>query len=151
MGYMGDSNLDLLALTKTWLCGDGSDEIYIKEMMPSGYKCVHLPRNGIGGGVALVLRTRMFIVVRQRSVFFDSFGCLEVTLTSGSVAHLSIIYRPPPSRVNQSSDGNFLKDFASFLDGHTDTKHLVLVGDFNVHWDVPSHPTVHGLAAPYAG
>ena len=142
---MADSNLDLLALTETRLCGDGSDEIYIKEMTPPGCKCVHLPRNRRGDGVALVFRAGMSIVVRQRSVFFDSFECLEVTLTSGTVAHLSVIYHPPPSRANQSSDRIFLKDFASFLDGHTDTKHLIFVGDFNVHWDVPSHPTTAQL------
>ena len=120
-------------------------------MTPSGHKCFHLPRNR-RVGVALVFRAGMSIVVRQRSVFFDSFECLEVTLTSGSVAHLSIIYRPPPSRANQSSDGIFLKDFASFLDGHTDTKHLLSHRKFWQRFlvilmfrDVPSHPTMAHL------
>ena len=72
---------------------------------------------------------------------FDSFECVEATLTSGTAVHLVVIHCPPPSKANRSSDKKFIDEFATYLESHTDTKHLVIVDDFNVHWDVPTNPT----------
>ena len=85
--------------------------------------------------------------MHRRSAKFDLFECLEATLTSGTAVHLVVIYRPPPSKANRFSDKKFLDEFVTYmyLDSHTDTKHLVIVGDFNVHWDVPTNPTTTQL------
>lgn len=66
----------------------------------------------------------------------NSFESLEATLSSdGDSLSLVTIYRPPPSRQNQFSDKLFLSEFAAFLESRYETKNLVIVGDFSVHWD----------------
>ena len=79
--------------------------------------------------MALLHKTGMGITMHRRSAKLDSFECREATLASGTAVHLVVIYRPPPSKANRSSDKKFLDKFATYLDSHTDTKHLVIVGD----------------------
>ena len=52
--YIADNKLEIVALTETWLSNDDGDQRYVKKMTPSGYKWVHKPRKGRGGGVALL-------------------------------------------------------------------------------------------------
>ena len=42
--YIEDNKLEIVALTETWLSNDNGDQIYVKEMTPSGYKCGHKSR-----------------------------------------------------------------------------------------------------------
>ena len=55
--YTVEHDIDLLAITETWLTDDSSDEFYCRDICPEGYKIEQLPRNyADGGGVALVYR-----------------------------------------------------------------------------------------------
>ena len=85
-------------------------------------------------------KTDIGITIHRRSAKFDSFECFAATLTSGTAVHLVVIYRPLPSKANRSSDKKFFDEFATYLESHTDTKHLVIVGNFNVHLDLPTNP-----------
>ena len=55
--YIAEHDIDLLAITETWLTDHSSDEFYCRDICPEGYKIEQLPRNyADGGGVALVYR-----------------------------------------------------------------------------------------------
>ena len=52
-------NIDVLALTETWLCC--SDNAVRNELLPSGYDIRHVDMESRGGGVALIDKKRHFI------------------------------------------------------------------------------------------
>lgn len=55
--YVVDKNIDILALTETWLKPDECSDYIIRDISPIGYDFVHTPRpNGYGGGVGLLYR-----------------------------------------------------------------------------------------------
>ena len=47
--YIVEHDIDLLAITETWLTHDFSDEFYCRDMCPKGYKIEQLPRNYADG------------------------------------------------------------------------------------------------------
>ncbi|ELT92853.1 hypothetical protein CAPTEDRAFT_190539 [Capitella teleta] len=49
-----DNDLDLCVITETWLKGDARDNTIVAELTPPGFKLVHRPRQGRGGGVAII-------------------------------------------------------------------------------------------------
>ena len=84
--------------------------------------------------MALLYKTGIIITMHGRSAKFDSDECLEATLRSATAVHLVVIYCLPPSKANRSSDKKFLDESTTYLESHTDTKHLVTVSDFKVYW-----------------
>ena len=58
--------------------------------------------------------------------------------TIGSKAfRIVVIYHPPPSQQNQLQKSLFVTEFADLLEqAATWTGQLLILGDFNVHWDV---------------
>ena len=67
---------------------------------------------------------------------------LSLTLTSRNI-HFFCLYRPPPSRNNQLTDSSFFSDFL-FLLGQCNTlsSKSIILGDLNVHFDIPTNPLV---------
>ena len=47
-------NIDVLALTETWLCC--GDNAVLNELLPHGYDIRHVDRERRGGGVALIYK-----------------------------------------------------------------------------------------------
>ena len=54
--FILEYDLDILALTETWLSGTVCDGPVLQEMLPNGYNYIHTPRKSRGGGIALVYR-----------------------------------------------------------------------------------------------
>ena len=52
-------NLDVLALTETWLCN--GDNIILNELLPPGYDIRHVDRGRRGGGVTLIYKKDIFL------------------------------------------------------------------------------------------
>ena len=52
--FIVSHNLDVLALTVTWLCN--GDNIILNELLPPGYDIRHVDRGRRGGGVALIYK-----------------------------------------------------------------------------------------------
>ena len=42
--FVVDNDIDILALTETWLRSDESDEFIIRDLRPEGYECFSVPR-----------------------------------------------------------------------------------------------------------
>jgi len=53
--HLLSTNLDVLAVTETWLTAEHGDGT-LKNICPAGYDAVQVPRDGRGGGVALIYR-----------------------------------------------------------------------------------------------
>ena len=51
-------NLDVLALTETWLCC--CDNVVLNELLLPGYDIRHVDRERRGGGVALIYNKKTF-------------------------------------------------------------------------------------------
>ena len=130
--------LDLIAITETWLNIGEKDNKVIKDLTTADYKFVHLPRKS---------RSSFKVVVNRRDdMTFFEFMDVDVS-SSGNSMKLVIIYRPPPSKKNKHSYADFLVEFTGFIEHYAlMTTRFAIVGDFNIHWDVPSDNNVKRFA-----
>ena len=133
--YIVDHDLDLFAVTETWLRPGGIDNYHIEEFCPSGYTFYHTPRDSSrGGGVGLL--TKKSIQVRKHTLNkFGSFEYMDVLArVKNEVIRIVVIYRPPLSR--QSSSTNFFDDFSTLAEQLAIASgNLLIVGDLNLHLD----------------
>ena len=79
--YITEKNIDLLAVTETWLKED-ADQHVINECVPNGYSFQQSPRlNATGGGLALVYKSSIKLSSWKALRKFKSFESTEATLT----------------------------------------------------------------------
>ena len=146
--YVTEVNMYLIAITETWLNIGKKDNKIIKDLTPADYKFVHLPRKSHrGGGVGLVYRSSFKVVVNRRDdMKYFEFMDVDVS-SSGNFMKLVIIYRPPLSKKNKYSYADFLVECTGFIEHYALlTFRFAIVGDFNIHWDVPSANNVKRFA-----
>ncbi|KAK7918616.1 hypothetical protein WMY93_009900 [Mugilogobius chulae] len=117
-------DLDYMFLTETWLhVGECSA---FSELLPNGCSYFSSPRtSGKGGGLATVFQCC------QSSTNVGPYSSFELQLLNIQTNPLfvcALIYRPP--KFNKY----FIRDFSDFLAAViTNTDHLLIIGDFNVH------------------
>jgi len=134
--HLLSTNLDVLAVTETWLTAEHGDAT-LENVCPAGYDAVHLPRDGRGGGVALIYRSS--IRVKSSLVTLSppptSFELISRSLFLNSVCiRMWVIYRSPSQSVQR-----FLDEFSDLLElVSVSSGKLLIVGDFNIHVDDPS-------------
>ena len=144
--YIISNNLDLLAVTETWL-GTTVDKTCISELVPSYYQIKHVPRSGRrGGGVALIYKNSIDIKIvessRDTRSQFSNFEFMDCNVTiNGYSLRLAVIYRPPPTRENGFKTNDFLEqEWPVFLSRYTTIdKNILIVGDLNFHLDDPTN------------
>ncbi|ELU01539.1 hypothetical protein CAPTEDRAFT_207616, partial [Capitella teleta] len=130
-----DNDLDLCVITETWLKGDARDNTIVAELTPPGFKLVHRPRQGRGGGVAII-HSEALKVTNSSMPSFRSFEIIESLFDTSPPLRLAAIYRPPPSIRNQSTFELFLSEFGDYLeDIIMKPGRLIITGDFNLHVD----------------
>ena len=134
------AQLDVVAITETWLTGDNRDDQVIADIQNTlpNYKFLHSHRRcGRGGGIAILVRDGLHIGVNDIHAF-NSFEYMDVTISSSATSfHLVVLYRPPPNNKNKLTSSLFFNDFSSLLEILTvGSTQLLLTGDFNVHVDV---------------
>jgi hypothetical protein len=142
--FVVDNDIDLLALTETWLRSGNTDQMIISELCPTGYSFVHLPRPSRGGGVGLLYNNRFKSTKQSSDISFKfssfEFVCLRLDYSSLHFL-LLIVYRAPPSGKKRQTTSVFLDEFARLLETlSTGTTPLLIVGDFNFHLDVQAEP-----------
>jgi hypothetical protein len=135
--YLVENNVDCAALTETWLTGDDRDDAVKSQLLPPGYKFLHVPRSGSRGGGVAVVSKEQYSIKLDTPFQATSFETMSVLITVGSQAfRVVVIYRVPPSKRNKILKCKFLEEFADLVEqAATWTGRLLLVGDFNVHWD----------------
>ena len=128
--------LDLLALTETWM-NELNEQRTVASLLPAGYGITLSNREKKkGGGIALIHRTSIKCKrLKQHKAL--SFESLQVMVTiRHKTFHLCIVYRPPQLLPTTQ----FHSEFADFFTHLMCNKNSVVVmGDFNVHWDDASH------------
>jgi exonuclease III len=137
--FVISNQLDILAITETWLTGDDRDNHLLSDLRNAlpDHCFHHVPRGKRGGGVGILLR-RGFDVVVNDTVSYQSFEITDVTISNGpSSIRLFTIYRPPPSKKNKLTANLFFDEFSSLVEMITPlTTPFVIAGDFNFHMDV---------------
>ena len=132
--YVVDYDVDITAITETWLRDNGGDLI-TRELCPTGYKFVHKPRiSGTGGGAGFLYKDNICMEHIMDHSNFRSFECLDVTFMNN--IRTLVIYRPPCSTVNGLTVNLFWDEFSSLLEEVVvSTSEFLLLGDFNFHID----------------
>ena len=58
---------------------------------------------------------------------------------------IAVIYRPHPTAKNKLTVVGFLEDLETFIDAFNElTGRVIITGDFNVHFDLPTKSDVKG-------
>ncbi len=91
--YIVSNDIDILALTETWLCPSG-DNCVISELVPNGYDMHHVARTERkGGGVAIIHKSNLDIQQTKRKNLPTQFELLECSINS-NMFRLFVVYRP---------------------------------------------------------
>lgn len=140
--YTVDRDIDLFALTETWLELGDNDGVLIEELTPTGYKFLHNPRSsGRGGGVGLLLEKTLRIK-QEETMKVKSFKYMQaICNTSTKSFRIVIIYRPP-----NFSTADFFLEFSELLEGLSGFRSLLFIsGYFNFHMDQPESSCLSGF------
>ena len=125
--------LDLLAVSETWIPSDAPDPI-LHGCVPPGYRIHHVHRGdhtAVGGGLAVIHRNDFKVKQSTQQTRYKSFECQMVTVTNVKPPlTIANIYRPPTSGTEEFSD-----EFGAFMSNTLiSCKRLLICGDFNCPW-----------------
>ena len=113
--YVVDHEIDLLALTETWLDSmHNQSPNTINELCRNGYAVMHVPRSSDtqGGSVGLLYNKCYKMEQRQHFPRYSSFKYMETLLRSPTtVPRIGVLYRPPPSTQDGLSISIFSMNF----------------------------------------
>ncbi|XP_072021265.1 uncharacterized protein [Amphiura filiformis] len=124
---------------KTWLAEN--DRVVIGELLPQGYSFMNFPRKlDPHGGIGIIYKSNLNIQKAPTDIETPSFEHASVIIKKLGI-RLILVYRPPPSKENGLKVPQFLEEFDAFINeiSMAPVKTLLL-GDFNIHVDLPSKP-----------
>lgn len=104
--FIIEHDIDVLALTETWLTGTIDDEPIISAILPSGYGIIHAPRGSRGGGIAVIYRQSLDI--SRIEISHQSFEVLECVLRGSKMLRVCVIYQPHRTTA-------FLEEFTTYI------------------------------------
>ena len=136
--YVTEFKFDLVALVKTWFTMD--DVAMRAHATPEGYKLMDQPRaSRSAGGTGLLFRDSLQVTM-VASGELTSFEFSEWLVVSGTYRlRVVVIYRVPYSVEHLVSTNVFFTEFSDYMETVImSTEKLVILGDFNIHIDVPS-------------
>lgn len=129
-----DENLDIFALTETWL--SEYEYAVINEMTPVTHSFLHVPRlNRQGGGVGIFVSNSFKKIRKVVTEECESFELLRVDCEiNTNKMTILVIYRPPGLSVRQFIDE--LRDYLDTVDMVSAT--ALICGDFNIRVNNPA-------------
>ena len=144
-GFSIESDIDILALTKTWLSNESDDELIVLDICSTGYEFYNVARGFRGGGVGLLYKKR--IRFQKQSCIKAKFSLFEFTdllLKQGSSSlRVVVVYHPP------KADLLFFEEFPTLSEAFvTAIGFLLMVEDFNFHVQDSNNRTVLQLLQP---
>jgi exonuclease III len=101
-----ENDIDILAITETWLTSKTKDELFVKALSISGFKLFSVPRKGNNGygGIAILYKANLSVSKTSSMLGGETFEHGEILFRSDSKClNVVVIYRPPPSRKNKFS------------------------------------------------
>ena len=110
LDHVQEHDIDIVAMTETWLSNKDTDIPVIKTLTPPGYSLVHHPRSSRrGGGIGILHKDH--IKATGKHTFNQIRSCEAMSVKLRYHANFSItllvIYRPPITRMNGSSVADF--------------------------------------------
>ena len=140
--YMLSHDIDIMFLTETWLGVD--DLVVMNEITLPGYTFINVPRpEDKHGGIGILYKSQLNLKLISDVAFEASAFEYAIMSDMNHSLHFAVIYRPPPSVKNQLRTSTFLTDFENFADCLSVLPgKLLLLGDFNLHFDCPEKPDV---------
>ena len=124
-----NKNLDICALTETWLCEQDKNFLTICSC-PPGYKAISTPwLDHRGGGIGLIYRNNINVSLNS-TYNFQSMECTNFKINLDWTPYLlTIVYRPPDTSVLQ-----FAMELAEYMEQTINISGQTLIaGDFNIH------------------
>ena len=90
---MVENQIDLLAITETWLhLNKQQTANVINELCPLGFALMHITRMNSCGGAVGVLYNKCYKIEKQDVTSFDSFEYMEVLLrTSATLLRIGVL------------------------------------------------------------
>ena len=111
MELLLERDIDVCAITETWLSWGVHDSIIRGQLSLDGYKLLDVPHAQGHGEVALIYK-KSLTVKQQKVVSTTSFECMEVNITAGNeVVRLAIVYRSPSGSKSGQPASVFLDEF----------------------------------------
>jgi len=102
--FIVDNNIDIMSLTETWLKSGDTDDLTIRDLCPTGFSMLNVPRGSRGGGVVLLYRKSFVMKNQTHNISYKSFEvCDTIIHHLGSSLRLVTFYHPPPSSSNGST------------------------------------------------
>ena len=129
--FVVDKDIDVLALTETWLRPGNFDCVEIGDLSPTGYDLILVSRESRGGGVGLLFKESLYIICKNSewNTSFQSFEFLDARFKSSKMIRIIIIYRP----LSSVPLPTFHREFSLLLEKMaTASGELLAVGDFNL-------------------
>lgn len=102
--FIVDQNLDLLALTETWLTGTDRESSII--ILAGGHDIKHT-RNTKGGGTAIIYRSTLEFKQVSRSKSCESFEAMECCSYGSFMTRLAVIYKFPRTKTSKQFSVEF--------------------------------------------
>ncbi|XP_074651577.1 uncharacterized protein LOC141906233 [Tubulanus polymorphus] len=141
-----DQSADIALFTETWIKDNDLNSCSIENLKPEGYKFKSQPRSsGRGGGIGILYKPSVIVKVRKPRVTVSTFQLLESEIISDKtvLSIISAVYRPPPSKKNRFTVGQFLEEFEQYIATMAMLQYpIIIAGDFNLHVDGASKPDV---------
>ncbi|ELT97993.1 hypothetical protein CAPTEDRAFT_211458 [Capitella teleta] len=138
--FIIEYNIDILAITETWLTGTACDGQTIIALLPNGYEIIHAPRRTRKGGTAFVYRQSLNFT--HVAVSSASFEVLECVIKGSIVLRICVVYQPYTTAL-------FMAEFSSYFAGlATSPRHLLVLGDFNLHVNDPLDKCAQDFLTP---
>ena len=136
--YITQNDVDIMALTETWLTNNDRDRKWISALTPDGYKFINITRiSRKGGGLAIIHKTNLSLKCTTDAHRFVSFEHIQCRLATNSlVVDIVILYRPPPSKKNKLTTAMFIHEFQDYLSQLTlSNNQIIIAGDINISWN----------------
>ena len=93
--FVVDQDIDILALTETWLPPGNTDDVEIRALCPTGYRFLLVPRgHSRGGGVGLLFKDTLQINSHITDTF-KTFELMDIHFRTLQFIRVLLIYRPP--------------------------------------------------------
>ena len=122
--FVVDHDIDILAMTETWLLPGNVDEIDISTLYPTGNRFFHV--------FSCLLFKETINVNSQITDTFESFEYMNARLCCLQGIRILVIYRPP----GRSSYDLFYEEFSKLIEQTAvSTGGLLIAGDFNLRVD----------------
>ena len=138
--YIVDNNIDICAITETWIKKDDIDMV-IREIPPHGYNILSQPHmdGRSGGGLGIIHKDYITINSRKATKNHNTMKCMRCSLRIKQTSiDICVIYRFPGTSVI-----DFCNELASEIGENINltSNRCVYIGDFNIHVDEDNSET----------